>query len=393
MKFRTIALAVAFATLSPLALTPVAIAQSAAIQPKEGWYKHLAEFAAVKANAEMPKDDKAAVLVDSRPARLFDPGHIPTAIGIPDSQFDKLAPTKLPADKAAPIIFYCQGYECMLSHQSAFKAEALGYTNVKVYPAGHPEWAARGELVAVSLAHIKKLMDEKAEFLLIDSRPERPFAQGSIPGAINISDSKFDKMTDKLPTDKNKTLIFFCGGLKCDLSPKSAVKAKALGYTNVFVYPEGYPEWQTTMGAATPAATMAQAAQGIAGAMTQAAGAAMGTAAIMIESGKEKGSISTASFERILKENPSQITIIDVRDEKDVKKGTFPGAINIPVGEIEKKLAELPKGKPIVFTCATGARSGEAYDTVKMLGSKDISAYFLDADVTCDGNMCKIKGR
>ena len=387
-----VALSIAALAFAPLSYSPAALAQAAATQAKEGWYKHLVEFDAVKPHAEMPKDDKAALLVDSRPvARRYDTGHIPLAINIPDSQFDKLAPTMLPADKAAPIIFYCQGLECDLSHKSAFKAEALGYTNVKVYPAGIPEWEAKGELVAVSLAHIKKLMDEKADFVLVDSRPERPFGQGSIPGAINISDSKFDKETAKLPANKETTLIFFCGGLKCDLSAKSAVKAKALGYKKVFVYPPGYPAWQAAMGvgtvAAAPAAAMGQAMQTMAGAMTTA----MATAAVAIEGGKEKGSISVPSFELIMNENPSQIVVIDVRDEKDVKKGTFPGAINIPINELEKKIASLPKDKPIVFTCATGARSGEAFDTVKLLAG-DLKAYFLDADVSCnDKNMCSVK--
>ncbi len=389
-----IALSIAALAFAPLAYSPDVAAQAAAVQPKEGWYKHLVEFDAVKPHATMPRDEKATLLVDSRPAaRRYDTGHIPLAINIPESQFDKLAPTMLPADKAAPIIFYCQGYECDLSHKSAFKAEALGYTNVKVYAAGQPEWEARGELVAVSMAHIKKLMEEKADMVLIDSRPERAFGQGSIPGAINISDSKFDKETAKLPASKDTTLIFYCGGLKCDLSAKSAVKAKALGYKKVFLYPEGYPAWQAAHPVANPAAAMGQAMQAMTGTMTSAMGTAMGAAAVIIESGKEKGSISVPSFERILKENPSQVLIVDVRDAKDVKKGTFPGAINIPINELEKKLASLPKDKPVVFTCATGARSGEAYDTVSTLGS-GIKAYFLDADVSCnDSNMCTIKGR
>jgi rhodanese-related sulfurtransferase len=113
---------------------------------------------------------------------------------------------------------------------------------------------------------------------------------------------------------------------------------------------------------------------------------------IAIEQGKEKGSISVASFERILKENPAQIVVIDVRDEKDVKKGTFPGAINIPIGDLEKKLGDLPKDKPVVFTCSTGARSGEAYDTVMTLGG-GVKAYFLDADITFKDGGYSIKGR
>jgi rhodanese-related sulfurtransferase len=389
-KSLTIALSLAALAFAPLAYSPLVQAQAAAVQPKEGWYKHLVEFDAVKPHAELPKDMEAkgvTLLIDSRPAaRRFDNGHIPTAINIPDTQFEKLAPTMLPADKSAPLIFYCQGFECDLSHKSAFKAEALGYTNVKVYPAGQPEWEAKGELVAVSMAYIKKLMGEKADLALIDSRPERLFNQGSLPGAINVPDTQFDKLIGKLPASKDTMLVFFCNGLKCDLSSKSAVKAKALGYKNVFVYPEGWPEWQKAH-PASPAAAVGQAMQAAAGAMTQAAGS---MAAIAIEAGKEKGSISTASFERIMKDNPSQIVVIDVRDEKDVKKGTFPGALNIPLNDLEKKLASLPKDKPVVFTCATGARSGEAYDTVKMLAG-DIKAYFLDADVTCDGNACKVK--
>lgn len=376
-----IAVAIALLACAPLSHAPAALAQAAAVQPREGWYKHIVDYDFVRPHAELPKE-KGALLVDSRPAaRRYDIGHIPTAINIPDTQFDKHL-DKLPADKNELVIFYCQGHECELSHKSAFRAEALGYTNIRVYAAGQPDWEARGGLVAVSLAHIRKLMDEQADFVLIDSRPERSFEKGSIPGAINISDSRFDKLSDRLPADQAKTLIFFCGGLKCDLSAKSAVKAKALGYRNVFVYPEGHPAWVAATGggsvAAAPAAAMGQATR---------------TPAVAIEPGKEKGSISVPSFERIMKEDPSQIVVIDVRDEKDVRKGTFPGAINIPINELEKKIASLPKDKPVVFTCSTGARSGEAYDTVKLLGG-DIRAYFLDAEVSFSGDdRYSIKGR
>ena len=50
-----------------------------------------------------------------------------------------------------------------------------------------------------------------------------------MPGAISIPDSQFKKLTAKLPQDKNKPLVFYCGGFKCKLSPNSAKKAMALG--------------------------------------------------------------------------------------------------------------------------------------------------------------------
>ena len=132
--------------------------------------------------------------------------------------------------------------------------------------------------MAVSVARIKALMDEKTDFTLIDARPERAFAAGTIPGAINISDSKFDKMTDRLPGDKEKVLVFFCGGLKCDLSTKSAEKARALGYRKVFVFVEGYPAWVAAHGGGP--ASGAAATTGTGG---TPAGAMLG-----IEPGKEK---------------------------------------------------------------------------------------------------------
>jgi rhodanese-related sulfurtransferase len=114
---------------------------------------------------------------------------------------------------------------------------------------------------------------------------------------------------------------------------------------------------------------------------------------IAIEPGKEKGSISIPSFERIMKENPAQIVVVDVRDDREFKKGSMPGAINVPVGEIEKRMGELPKDKPIVFVCPTGARSGEAYDTVMMLDG-GVKAYFVDADITfAGGDQYSIKAR
>ncbi len=51
-----------------------------------------------------------AILVDARPKKAkFDKGHIPSAISIPDSEFEKLQ-GKLPADKDILVIFYCGGY-------------------------------------------------------------------------------------------------------------------------------------------------------------------------------------------------------------------------------------------------------------------------------------------
>ena len=369
-KIKSIALAVALAL--PVALP--ATLMSAPVQAQQEaqkfeQYRHLVDFDFVKGYVDIPPKP-GVTLIDSRPAgRKYGPGHIPGAINIPDSDFEKLAATMLPADKGQLLIFYCEGFECALSHNSAFKAEKLGYTNIRAYAAGYPEWAKKGGQSAVSAQYIKKLAADKAPHLLIDARPKRTSDKGMIPGSINISDSEFDKHVDKLPADKATPLIYYCGGLDCVLSDKSAAKAKALGYTDVKTYPEGYPGWVKLFGEA-PAAAAAPAAG--------AAPAAAASATIV--PGKEKGSIDVASFEKIMAETPDAIMVVDVRDAKEFAAATVKGAVNIPMNELEKKIGQLSASKPTVFICGTGARSGEAYDTVKLLKS-DLPVYLVDAQM------------
>ena len=382
MKTKKFALLVT--VLASLAAAPMVYpvttyaADAAAIQPRDGWYnKALVDYDFVRQNVSIPPK-KGVMIIDSRPAaRQYDPGHIPGAINIPDSQFDKQV-DKLPADKATLLLFYCGGLECMLSHNSAFKAEKLGYSNIKVYPAGSPDWKAKGGQMSVSAAHIKKLIDEKAAYLLVDARPKRLADKGMIPTAINISETEFDKNIDKLPADKATPLIYYCGGMECVLSDKSAEKAKKLGYTNVLTYPPGYPEWEKLYSAPAPASA--------------APGATGGTTPAALAPGKEKGTVTVASFEKVRKENPGSLLLVDVRDAKEFAAGTIKGAVNIPMNELEKKIATLPTDKPVVFICGTGARSGEAYDTVKLLGSK-VQASFLDAEIkfSADGTYSMVE--
>ena len=164
---------------------------------KANWYHTLVDSAFVAQHAVLPKPD-GVLIIDSRPAaRKYDPGHIPTALNIPDTQFDKHV-DKLPQDRNTLLIFYCDGVECMLSHKSAFKAEQLGYTRVRVYAAGYPDWIANGHMGAISVPYLKKLMDEGAPMTLIDSRPkERKYDKGHIPGAVSLPDSQFDKLVDR----------------------------------------------------------------------------------------------------------------------------------------------------------------------------------------------------
>lgn len=336
----------------------VSCSSTPTVEVKEGWYPNLVDYEFVSEYAKLPKPE-GVTIVDSRPKkRKYDKGHIPGAVSIPDSSFDKMA-GMLPENKDELVIFYCGGVKCKLSHKSAFKAEKLGYTNLKVYAEGFPDWKKKGGLVGVSVEYLKSLMDKNEDIVVIDSRPKkRKYDKAHIPGAISIPDSQFDKHVDKLPADKSKALYFYCGGLKCKLSPNSAEKAKKLGYTNVKLVPEGFPAWKKAYGTGKPPA---------------------------VKKGGESGSISVDSFQDFMKNAPDSIVVVDVRDPDEYRDGTIKGAINMPINKLEKEMEKLPKNKPIVFFCGTAGRAGEAYDMVQMF-RPELEVYFLNAEVTLTGN-------
>ncbi len=60
--------------------------------------------------------------------------------------------------------------------------------------------------------------------------------------------------------------------------------------------------------------------------------------------------------------------LVDVRSPDEFAGGHAPGAINIPVQELEKRHSELPEGKAVVTYCAAGVRSKRAADKLRKLG-------------------------
>ncbi|MBF0210950.1 MAG: rhodanese-like domain-containing protein [Desulfamplus sp.] len=189
-----------------------------------GWVRDKNNYPSVSLEyIQQEIDDNKMLLVDSRPKKAkFDKGHIPTAISLPDADFEKLN-GKLPKDMDNLLVFYCEGLECKLSHQSAKKAIALGYKNVKVFSDGYPAWkkafgekaqelpqakASKDEGV-LNIEEFKKILEEKPDsIMLIDTRDADEFKQGHFKTAINMNIDKLEKSVKELPADK--MIVFVC---------------------------------------------------------------------------------------------------------------------------------------------------------------------------------------
>jgi len=67
------------------------------------------------------------------------------------------------------------------------------------------------------------------------------------------------------------------------------------------------------------------------------------------------------------------VTVLDVRPPEEYAAGHLPGAINIPIHELEKRLRELPKRHEVVAYCR-GPYCLMSYDAVSLLRKKGIKA-------------------
>lgn len=64
--------------------------------------------------------------------------------------------------------------------------------------------------------------------------------------------------------------------------------------------------------------------------------------------------------------------LVDVREYAEFAGGRVSGAKLLPLGEIEKRHAEIDHAKPIYVMCRTGRRSGEAQKKLKSLGFTNV---------------------
>jgi rhodanese-related sulfurtransferase len=83
--------------------------------------------------------------LDARKPADFEAGHIANALNLPVEEFGehfpKLAPMLSPE---SPIVVYCDGEQCELSHRLADLMRQQGYTNVHMLHNGWTAWNKAG---------------------------------------------------------------------------------------------------------------------------------------------------------------------------------------------------------------------------------------------------------
>jgi rhodanese-related sulfurtransferase len=86
-----------------------------------------------------------AFFIDARTAKQYAEGHIASAYSLPASDFNNHLPAvQQVLANDSPIVVYCDGEQCDLSHQVADRLKALGYQNVRILINGWTLWKSAG---------------------------------------------------------------------------------------------------------------------------------------------------------------------------------------------------------------------------------------------------------
>jgi rhodanese-related sulfurtransferase len=118
----------------------------------------------------------------------------------------------------------------------------------------------RGGYDVVTTEELKQWIDSGKEMLIVDTMPyEDSYKKQHVPGAVQFlfpipemkewdtKETAGKKQVDYeklLGDDKDKTIVIYCGFVKCTRSHNGAAWAVKLGYTNVYRYPGGIFAWK-----------------------------------------------------------------------------------------------------------------------------------------------------
>lgn len=80
----------------------------------------------------------------------------------------------------------------------------------------------------------------------------------------------------------------------------------------------------------------------------------LAAASLAIAAGQRN--ISSLQARALLAKNKNAF-LLDVRTPDEYRQAHLKGAVLIPLNEIERRLGEVPKNRPIVVYCAVGSRS------------------------------------
>ena len=195
--------------------------------------------------------------------------------------------------------------------------------------------------------------------ILVDVRAPADYQKAHITGAVNLP--YYSIAAAAWPKDAN--IVLYCSGVGCSLSHDSAITMLTLGYTNVRTLYGGIAEWgrkgyPIVSAPQTPATTNPLAGRKDLIFMTADVGATDADAQI------KKG---------------AKLAVLDVRPANEYMAGHLPGARNIPLEQLDKRLSDFAPGSEVLVCDRVADRAAQARDELWGAG---VAAHVLTGGIS-----------
>jgi len=284
-------------------------------------------------------EGKNPVFVDVRDVFAYQKSHIKGAVHIPLEVLPQQINT-IPSGH--PVIIYDETGK--KGHQALRTLLGAGFKEVINISGGHTSLQRQArtlgfkhlniDLLPVVLKTLEnevskveektreKAADDKSP-IIVDVRTPHEFQSGAYPGAVNIELDQLMERYGELGNNKSREIIVYCAsGARSAYAQRMLAQ---LGYSNV----------------------------------------------------KNGGGIASMMAQRSTKVSAAAVSseplIVDVRSKEEFSGGAFPGAINIPVDELPKRIGELgSRSRELTLYCASGARSAYGQRVLLQLGFTNV---------------------
>lgn len=295
----------------------------------------------------MLSDGGELAVLDVREELTYSEGHLLHARTVPLSRLELRVATLVP--RLATRIVLCDANEGL----AAKAAEILlgdGYTDVSILEGGIAAWAADGfelfsgvnvpskafgEFVehecgtpSVDAAQLDRLLKEKADIVVVDSRPFDEYQRVSIPGATSLPGAELVfRIRDLVPSPKTTVVVNCAGRTRSIIGAQSLINA---GLPNkVVALRNGSMGWslaglECESGRAKRAPDPSNEGR---------AWARQAAERVADRHGVRR--IDQAALDRMRSEATEHtLYLLDVRDPGEFERGHLPGALSAPGGQL-----------------------------------------------------------
>jgi rhodanese-related sulfurtransferase len=285
-------------------------------------------------------EGKNPVFIDVRDVFAFEKSHVKGAIHLPLElllqQISSIPPNR------SVIVYDETGKK---GHQALRTLLGAGFKDVTNISGGHTSLQRQARTVGFKNIQIdllpielKSLEEETSKveekpatkakdensLLVIDVRTAEEFEDGAYPDAINIPLDELTQRLEEMGNNMAREIVVYCAS-----GARSAYAQRLLmqmGYSNV------------------------------------KNGGGLGA---MMASRNTKPSGASPSNDPI---------VVDVRTPEEFRGGAYPGAVNIPLDELQMRINQLgSKSREITLYCASGARSAYGQRVLQQLGFTNVN--------------------